>query len=132
MDKKIDKDIYKDISYFGNDNSKDFLTNYDICIKDNNNYYNELYDKKGDKIKLIIEKMMLHKQYPNPLIENKFKEFVKELDIYWKFKKEQKGQKVKNKKIDSTDEIDKFFFNQKSSDDLLMDQYIEKKKISLY
>ena len=33
--------------------------------------------------------MMLHKQYPNSLIENKFKEFIKELDIYWKFKKEQ-------------------------------------------
>lgn len=125
----MNKDIYKDISYFGNDNSKDFLTNYDICVKDDNDYYNELYNKKGSKIKLIIEKMMLHKQYPNSLIEYKFKEFIKELDIYWKFKKE---EKVKNKKVDSTDEIDKMFFNQKSNEELIMDKYIEKKKISLY
>ena len=129
MNKKMNNDIYKDISYFGNDNSKDFLTNYDICVKDDNDYYNELYNKKGSKIKLIIEKMMLHKQYPNSLIEYKFKEFIKELDIYWKFKKE---EKVKNKKVDSTDEIDKMFFNQKSNEELIMDKYIEKKKISLY
>jgi hypothetical protein len=132
MEKKIEKNIYNDISYFGNDISKDFLMNYNT-ISNDDDYYNKIYDKKGDKIKSIVEKIIKFKKYPNPILEEKFKDFIKELDIYFTYKKELKILKSNNRRNNSnTSEIDKVFFNQTSDDNIIMDDYIEKKKISLY